>query len=95
MRPVRIYTTHYCGYCVRAKDLLKRKGVEFKEIDVTGDDAERAKLVEASGGQRTVPQIFIGDHHVGGYTDLAALDQRGELDPLLAADDAGAAPTSG
>ena len=85
MKPVKIYTTTYCGFCVRAKDLLKRKGVDFQELDVTGDDAMRAKLVEMSGGQRTVPQIFIGDTHVGGYTDLARLDSEGRLDPMLAA----------
>ena len=85
MKPVKIYTTTYCGYCVRAKDLLKRKGVDYEEVDVTGDDDMRAKLVEMSGGQRTVPQIFIGDTHVGGYTDLARAGQRGRLDPMLQA----------
>jgi glutaredoxin 3 len=85
VKPVKIYTTTYCGYCVRAKDLLKRKGVDFQELDVTGDDAMRTKLVEMSGGQRTVPQIFIGDTHVGGYSDLARLDSEGRLDPMLAA----------
>ncbi|MFP2928750.1 glutaredoxin 3 [Pyxidicoccus sp. 3LG] len=84
MKPVKIYTTTYCGYCVRAKDLLKRKGVDYQEVDVTGDDAMRAKLVEMSGGQRTVPQIFIGDTHVGGYSDLSLLDSEGKLDPMLA-----------
>ncbi len=84
MKPVKIYTTTYCGYCVRAKDLLKRKGVDYQELDVTGDDAMRSKLVEMSGGQRTVPQIFIGDTHVGGYSDLARLDSEGKLDPMLA-----------
>ena len=85
MKPVKIYTTTYCGYCVRAKDLLKRKGVGFEEVDVTGDDSARAQLVERSGGLRTVPQIFIGDTHVGGYTDLAQLEREGKLDPLLRA----------
>jgi glutaredoxin 3 len=83
LKPVKIYTTTYCGFCVRAKDLLKRKGVDFQELDVTNDDKMRAKLVEMSGGQRTVPQIFIGDTHVGGCDDLIALDQRGGLVPLL------------
>ena len=83
MKPVKIYTTNYCGFCLRAKDLLKRKGVDFQEIDVTGDDAERARLVEASGGLRTVPQIWVGDTHVGGYTDLAKLDSEGRLDGML------------
>ncbi|WP_338865098.1 glutaredoxin 3 [Myxococcus stipitatus] len=85
MKPVKIYTTTYCGFCVRAKDLLKRKGVDFQEQDVTGDDDARAQLVERSGGQRTVPQIFIGDTHVGGYSDLAQLDKDGKLDAMLQA----------
>ncbi len=85
MKPVKIYTTTYCGYCVRAKDLLTRKGVKYEELDVTGDDEMRSKLVEMSGGQRTVPQIFIGDTHVGGYSDLARLDSEGRLDPMLQA----------
>ncbi|HEX8436091.1 glutaredoxin 3 [Archangium sp.] len=82
MKPVKIYTTTYCGYCVRAKDLLTRKGVKYEELDVTGDDDMRAKLVEMSG-QRTVPQIWIGDTHVGGYTDLARLESEGRLEPML------------
>jgi glutaredoxin 3 len=85
VKPVKIYTTTYCGYCVRAKDLLTRKGVKYEELDVTGDDEMRTKLVEMSGGQRTVPQIFIGDTHVGGYSDLARLDSEGRLDPMLQA----------
>ncbi|MFY0524074.1 glutaredoxin 3 [Archangium gephyra] len=85
MKPVKIYTTTYCGYCVRAKDLLTRKGVKYEELDVTGDDDMRSKLVEMSGGQRTVPQIFIGDTHVGGYSDLARLESEGRLDPMLQA----------
>ena len=83
MKAIRVYTTSYCGYCARAKELLRNKGVLFQELDVTGDDAARAQLVEMSGGQRTVPQIFIGELHVGGYSDLARLDARGELDRLL------------
>ena len=85
MKPVKIYTTTYCGYCVRAKDLLTRKGVKYEELDVTGNDDMRSKLVEMSGGQRTVPQIFIGDTHVGGYSDLARLESEGRLDPMLQA----------
>lgn len=84
MKPVRIYTTTYCGFCVRAKEYLSRKGVKYEEIDVTGDDDMRTKLVSMSGGLRTVPQIFVGEQHVGGYTDLVALDQKGELEPMLA-----------
>ena len=82
MKPVKIYTTTYCGYCVRAKDLLTRKGVPYEEVDVTGNDDMRTRLVEMSG-QRTVPQIWIGDTHVGGYSDLARLDSEGRLDPML------------
>jgi glutaredoxin 3 len=83
MKPVRIYTTTHCGCCVRAKEFLTRKGVAFEEIDVTGDEQARARLVERTGGLRTVPQIWIGEHHVGGYTDLAALERDGKLQPLL------------
>jgi glutaredoxin 3 len=83
VKPVKIYTTNYCGFCVRAKDLLKRKGVAYEEVDVTGNDEMRARLVEMSNGQRTVPQIFIGDSHVGGYSDLSQLDREGKLDPML------------
>ena len=85
MKPVKIYTTTYCGYCVRAKDLLTRKGVKYEELDVTSDDEMRSKLVEMSGGQRTVPQIWIGDTHVGGYSDLARLESEGRLEPMLQA----------
>lgn len=83
MAQVRIYTTTSCGYCVRAKELMNRKNIAFEEIDVTHDTEERKRLVEASGGQRTVPQIFIGDTHVGGYTDLAQLDREGKLDAMV------------
>ncbi len=84
MRPVRIYTTNYCGYCTRAKDFLRKKGVAFEEIDVTGNDAVRAELVERTG-RRTVPQIFIGDESVGGYTDIVQLESEGRLDAMLRA----------
>lgn len=83
MKPVQIYTTTYCPYCVRAKELFKKKQVHFEEIDLTEDDAGRLALVEKSGGRKTVPQIFIGDHHVGGCDDLYALEASGELDKLL------------
>ena len=82
MKPVRIYTTLTCGYCQAAKRFLAGKGVVYEEIDVSNDDAQRAWLVQASG-QRTVPQIFIGETSIGGYTDMRGLDQRGELDRLL------------
>ncbi|MBI1275625.1 glutaredoxin 3 [bacterium] len=83
MSAVTIYSTTVCPYCVRAKELLKRKGVSYAEINVD-DDAERAKMIEKSGGRRTVPQIFIGSTHVGGCDDLYALEREGKLDALLA-----------
>lgn len=83
MQPVRIYTTNYCGYCVRAKDFLSKKGVPYQEIDVTGNDELRSRLVEMSGGLKTVPQIFIGEVHVGGYTHMMKLESEGKLQPLL------------
>lgn len=84
MKPVKVYTTDYCPYCDQAKALLTRKGVSFEEIDVTGDDEARIELVQRSGGLRTVPQIFIGDVHVGGYDRLSEMDRSGKLDELLA-----------
>lgn len=84
MKPVTVYSTTYCPYCVRAKDLLTRKGVSYTEINVE-DDAEREKMIAKAGGRRTVPQIFVGDTHVGGFDDLNALDKAGKLDTLLAA----------
>lgn len=84
MPAITIYSTPVCPYCTRAKQLLKDKGQEWQEIDVS-DDAERAKMIERAGGRRTVPQIFINDTHVGGYDDLAALEREGRLDALLAA----------
>lgn len=83
MQNVRIYTTPICPYCARAKALLNQKGVAFEEVDVYMDAAARKEMMERSG-RRTVPQIFIGDHHVGGCDDLHALEAAGELDPLLA-----------
>jgi glutaredoxin 3 len=79
---VIVYVTDYCPYCIRAKGLLKRKGVAFTEIDVTHDPAKRAWLFEKTG-QRTVPQIFIDGVSVGGCDDLHALDREGKLDLLL------------
>jgi len=84
MADVTIYTTRVCPYCVRAKDLLKRKGVQYKEISAE-DDAVREDMIQKAGGRRTVPQIFIGSTHVGGCDDLYALDKEGKLDALLAA----------
>jgi glutaredoxin 3 len=79
---VTVYTKDHCPYCVRAKALLKRKGIAFEEIDAEGRDDLRTWLVETTG-QMTLPQIFAGDRSLGGYSDLAALDARGELDPIL------------
>lgn len=84
MASVTIYTTPYCPYCMRAKALLKRKNVAFQEIDVSRND-QRAAMTERAGGRYTVPQIFIGERHIGGSDDLHALDAKGELDPLLEA----------
>jgi len=83
MPKVEIYTTAWCPYCHAAKSLLQQKGVAFDEIDAT-EPAVRDAMVERAHGRRTVPQIFIGETHVGGYDDMAALDRRGQLDPLLA-----------
>ena len=81
---IEIYTSPFCGYCSRAKALLTRKGAAFTEIDVAGDGARRAEMMERAGGRRTVPQIFIDGRHVGGCDDLYELDHAGGLDPLLA-----------
>jgi glutaredoxin 3 len=75
---VDIYTTKVCSFCVAAKQLLKKRGVEYREIDVSSDDAKRAWLVTATG-RRTVPQIFINGEAIGGYDDLAGLDRSGAL----------------
>lgn len=85
MPPIRIYTTAYCPYCHSAKRLLQNKNAAFEEIDLTGDSAGRRNLVAKADGRTTVPQIWIGDRHVGGCDDLYALDASGELDRLLAA----------
>jgi glutaredoxin 3 len=82
MRRIKIYTTPICPYCVRAKALLKKKGANFEEIDVLMDRGAREEM-ERKSGRRTVPQIFIGDLHVGGSDDLHDLDREGVLDPLL------------
>lgn len=79
-----MYSTTWCSYCTRARRLLQGKGVAFTEIDVDRVPGSRQEM-RVRSGRTSVPQIFIGDHHVGGYDDAHALDQRGELDPLLAA----------
>jgi glutaredoxin 3 len=84
MKNVRMYTTEVCPFCVRAKALLRQRGVAtIDEVRVDLDPEQRARMMEITG-RRTVPQIFIGDTHVGGCDDLMALDQRGGLMPLLA-----------
>ena len=83
MNPVRMYTTQVCPYCIRAKQLLQARGVaQIEEIRIDLDPAQRMQMMEITG-RRTVPQIFIGDTHVGGCDDLMALDQQGGLIPLL------------
>ncbi|MFT3967477.1 MAG: glutaredoxin 3 [Sphingobium sp.] len=84
MAKVEIYTKAFCGFCFRAKALLEKKGVAFKEYDITMGGPQRKEMLERSGGRSTVPQIFIDGTHVGGCDDLHALDARGGLDPLLA-----------
>ena len=84
MSKVRMYTTPICPFCVRAKALLAKKGVAVEEIDIYMDDDSRKDMQAKTNGARTVPQIFIGDRHIGGYEELYALDKAGELDPLLA-----------
>jgi glutaredoxin 3 len=82
---VVIYLTGWCPYCQRARALLSKKGIQFREIDVDDDPKLREEMV-ARSGRRTVPQVFIGDKHVGGCDDLFALDGRGELDRLIQGD---------
>lgn len=83
MRPVTVYTRAFCPYCVRALNLLKRKGAPVTEIDATFDPGKKHEMVERSG-RWTFPQIFVGETHVGGCDDLHALEREGSLDPLLA-----------
>jgi glutaredoxin 3 len=85
MTLVRVYSKKNCPFCVRAKDLLQRKGVPFEEIDVEEKDELRIWLAETTG-QRTVPQIFAGERSLGGFSDIDALDQKGKLDPILRGD---------
>jgi glutaredoxin 3 len=79
---ILVYSKHVCPYCVAAKSLLREKGVTYREVMVDQDAAELRRMVERTG-RRTVPQIYIGDRHIGGFDELAELDRRGELDPLL------------
>ena len=83
MQQVEIYTTQLCGFCHRAKGLLKSKGVSFTEYDVSRDAAKRQEMMQRAKGGRTVPQIFIGGKHVGGSDELAALERGGKLGKIL------------
>src|SRR3981189_2168736 len=83
MAQIEIYTTRWCPHCTSAKRLLARKGAEFTEIDVSGDPKGRGAMVARANGRMTVPQIFIGATHVGGYDDLYALERAGKLEALL------------
>ena len=94
MVQVDIYTTRYCPYCIAAKQLLSEKNVAFTEIDVGRDAGLRAAMVDRAQGRSTVPQIFIGSTHVGGCDDLYALEEAGELDPLLAGPDTPVQPVN-
>lgn len=85
MQPVEIYTSPLCGFCHAAKRLLTQKGVAFDEIDVFREPDRKPEMIERANGGRTVPQIFIGDTHVGGCDDLYELERAGKLDLLLAA----------
>ena len=85
MKHVEIYTSPLCGYCHAAKRLLSHKGVSYAEIDVSRDPGKRQEMMARANGRHTVPQIFVGETHVGGYDDLSALERSDKLDPLLAA----------
>lgn len=85
MKTVEIYTSPLCGFCHAAKRLLKQKDIEYTEIDVLRQPKRKPEMIQRANGGRTVPQIFVGDTHVGGCDDLYALERDGKLDPLLAA----------
>ena len=85
MPRVEIYTKMLCPYCARAKGLLSDKGVDYEEYEISMGGPKREEMIQRANGRTTVPQIFIGDAHVGGSDDLAALERDGRLDPLLAA----------
>ena len=84
MKQVTMYSTPICGYCAAARRLLQEKGAPVQEINVMMNPGKRSEMMARANGRRTVPQIFIGDHHVGGFDDMAALDREGKLDGLLA-----------
>jgi glutaredoxin 3 len=84
MKPVTLYIKPFCGFCVAAKHLLKKTGRNYEEINISFSPKLRAEMIQRSMGGSTVPQIFIGDQHIGGYTEISALERDGRLDPLLA-----------
>ncbi len=81
---VEVYTWSTCPFCIRAKALLDKKGVEYTEYVIDGDESARAQMAERASGRRSVPQVFVNDQHIGGCDDLYALNAKGGLDPLLA-----------
>jgi glutaredoxin 3 len=85
MPEIIVYTKDYCPYCHAAKDLLRKKGAAFTEVDIQKHPERRAEMIQKAGGRSTVPQIFIGGRHVGGCDDIHALDGAGKLDPMLGA----------
>ncbi len=92
MKPVTLYTKTYCPYSKQAKALLTHLGIDFDDNDVTEDEGRFAEMVERSGGGTTVPQIFIAGRHIGGFNELAALHERGELQSMLGGEGAAASP---
>ena len=84
MKPVTLYATPFCGYCTAARRLLADKGIEFEEVDLFAEPERRAEMVARTKGARTVPQIFVGDEHVGGFSEVWELDRAGKLAPILA-----------
>jgi glutaredoxin 3 len=93
MALAEIYTSGFCGYCVAAKNFLKNRGVDYTEVRIDVEAGKLAEMLERSGGRRTVPQIFIGGAHVGGYDDLVAMDRNGKLALLITA--SGGTPARG
>ncbi len=83
MKKVIIYTGPICNFCSAAKHLLSKKKISYEEIDIGNDDKKREEMLKKSNGAKTVPQIFIGEKHIGGYVELKALENKGELDTLL------------
>ncbi|AHM03362.1 Glutaredoxin, GrxC [Roseibacterium elongatum DSM 19469] len=84
MSTIEIYTSPFCGFCHAAKRMLQSKGLSFVEYDVMQDPSKRTEMLQRANGRHTVPQIFVGAHHIGGYDDMAALERDGKLDPIIA-----------